>query len=219
MEITGIKLQTSSLTELTSLYRDLLELPTVTKSDGNIKIGIGRTELVFEQVSGADPFYHFAINIPSNKIVEARAWLSRRAELIWMDDYKSEVADFVDWNAKSVYFFDPAGNILELISRFDLDNKTGDPFSSRQFLSISEIGLVMKGDELDAGTDRLLKQYDLDYFTRQAPLAQFRAIGDNEGLFIVVPEKRNWYPTNIPCGIFPMEVRFRNHGKQYVLVA
>ena len=219
MEITGIKLQTSSLNELSGFYRDVLELVTETNSDGTIKIGIGRTTLVFEQVKGADPFYHFAINIPSNKIDEAKAWLSPRADLVWMDDYKSDIADFRNWNAKSVYFYDPAGNILELIARFDLDNKRDEPFSSAQFLGISEMGVVTKLDDLDNAANRLLKDYDLNYFVRQSPLPQFRAIGDNNGLFIMVPEKRNWYPTTKPCGIFPMKVQFINAGRKYELTA
>ena len=219
MEITGIKLQTALLKELTSFYRDVLELATENNSDGIITIGIGSTNLVFEQASNSDPFYHFAINIPSNKIEEAKAWLSQRVELMWMDDYKSDIADFRNWNAKSVYFYDPAGNILELIARFDLVNKTDEPFSPAQFLCISEIGLVTKLDDLDRAVDRLLKDYELNYFTRQPPLPQFKAIGDNNGLFIVVPEKRNWYPTPKPCGIFPMKVQFKNAGKKYELIA
>ncbi len=219
MEITAIKLQTSSLKELANFYHDVLELTTETNSDGNIKIGIGRTSLVFEQVNNADPFYHYAINIPSNKIDEAKAWLSPRAELIWIDDYKSDIADFRNWNAKSVYFYDPSGNILELIARFDLDNKMDEPFSSAQFLSISELGVVTKAGELDNAAKRILKAYDLDYFVRQLPLPQFKAVGDNEGLFIMVPENRNWYPTERPSGIFPINVQFMNGGKKYELTA
>ena len=151
------------------------------------------------------------------KLTEAKAWLSGRTELIWMEDYKSDIADFVNWHAKSVYFFDPAGNIVELIARFDLDNKTDDPFSSAQFLSVSEVGLVIKGDEFDKTIAGLLQQYQLSYFDKQPPLPQFRAIGDDEGLFIVVPEKRNWYPTTKASGIFPMEVMFENEGKEYTL--
>ena len=219
MEMTGINLQTSSLKKLVHFYSDVLELPIQIVGQSKITIGIGGTALVFEQVKGADPFYHFAINVPSNKIEEAKTWLNSRVDLIWMDDYKSDVADFRNWNAKSVYFYDPAGNILELIARFDLENKTDEPFSSAQFLCISEIGLVIKPDELDNATERLLKDYDLHYFARQPPLPQFRAIGDNNGLLIVVPEKRNWYPTTKPCGIFPMKVQFNSDGKKYELTA
>jgi hypothetical protein len=217
MEITRVILQTSSLKELITFYRNVLELSTELNNLNKMTVGIGNTELVFEQVSGADPFYHFAINIPSNKIEEAKAWLAQRTKLIWMEDYKSEVADFKNWHAKSVYFFDPAGNILELIARFDLDNKTDNPFSSVQFLSVSEVGLVVSEGEWDKTTNNLLQQYRLNYFDKQPPLPQFMAIGDDKGLFIVVPEKRNWYPTNKPCGIFPMEVQFMNDGKEFTL--
>lgn len=217
MEISRVILQTSALEELTAFYKTVMGLPVNSKYENETTISIGSTELVFKQASAADPLYHFAINIPANKIEEAKSWLSGRVELIWMDDYKSDIADFVNWHAKSVYFFDPAGNIVELIARFDLDNKTDEPFSSMQFLSISEMGLVFKTNEFDRSVNNLLQQYQLFYFAKQSPLPQFRAIGDDEGLFIVVPENRNWYPTTKSSGIFPMEVHFKNDGKEYIL--
>jgi len=219
MEITAITLQTSLLKDLANFYRDVLELPTEINGHGKITIRIGSTALVFEQVKNADPFYHFAINIPSNKIDEAKTWLSPRAGLIWMDDYKSDIADFRNWNARSVYFYDPAGNILELIARFDLKNATAEAFSSAQFLCISEMGVVAKPGDIDNDARRLLNEFDLNYFVRQPPLPQFKAIGDNDGLFIMVPEKRNWYPTKKQSGIFPMKVQFENNGKKYELTA
>lgn len=217
MEIKQLILQTSAIKKLTEFYSIVMELPVALRSDTGIMVRIGSTELVFQQVSTAGPFYHFAINIPANKIEEAKAWLSGRVDLIWIEDYKSDIADFVNWHAKSVYFFDPAGNILELIARFDLDNKTYESFSSTQFLSISEVGLVFKEDELNERTETLLQQYQLSYFGKQPPLPHFRAVGDDEGLFIIVPENRYWYPTDKSSGIFPMEVRFENGGSEWEL--
>jgi catechol 2,3-dioxygenase-like lactoylglutathione lyase family enzyme len=217
MQINRVVLQTSVLKELTAFYKTAMSLPVASKNENETTIRIGSTELVFKQVSAADPFYHVAIKIPANKIEEAKAWLSGRVELIWMDDYKSDIADFVNWHAKSVYFFDPAGNIIELIARFDLANKADGPFSSEQFLSISEMGLAVKGDEFDKSVNNLLEKYRLSYFAKQPPLPQFRAIGDDEGLFIVVPENRNWFPTDKASGIFPMEIQFENEGKEYKL--
>jgi len=140
--------------------------------------------------------------------------LKDRAELIWIEQYKSHIADFGNWHAKSVYFYDPAANIVELIARFDLDTKTELPFSSKQFLSVSETGLVFKEDELNKKTTDLLQQYDLAYFDKQPPLPQFRAIGDDEGLFVIVPEGRNWFPTSKPAGIFQMGIEFENDGRK-----
>ncbi len=62
---------------------------------------------------------------------------------MWIDDDKSFIADFIDWHARSVYFFDPAGNIVELIARDDLNDVADGAFSSRQFRNISETGLVL----------------------------------------------------------------------------
>jgi hypothetical protein len=216
MEVKQLILQTSAIKKLTEFYETVMELPVALSGETEVKIRIGSTELVFKPGT-SDPFYHFAINIPANKIEEAKAWLNGRVDLIWMEDYKNDISDFVNWHAKSVYFFDPAGNILELIARFDLDNKTYKTFSSAQFLSISEVGLVFKENELDKKADDLLEQYQLSYFDKQPPLPQFKAIGNDEGLFIIVPENRSWYPTDKPSGVFPMEVMFENKGRSWEL--
>lgn len=215
MEIKRVILKTSGLDQLTAFYQLLLELPVEQHNLTETTIRVGATSLLFQKTENTDPFYHFAINIPCNKITEARAWLQRKLELIWMDDYKSDVADFVNWHAKSVYFFDPAGNIVELIARFDLDNKTDQPFSPGQFLSISEVGIVFKAEELEKHTGALIKRYNLDYFDKQPPLPQFKAVGDDSGLFIIVPENRNWYPTRKASGIFPLSVEFDHKGQQH----
>jgi catechol-2,3-dioxygenase len=217
MQIGQVTLNTSMLKDLIAFYKGVMNLYTDVKNEEEIMIRIGSTELVFKQVSAADPFYHIAINIPANKIEEAKNWLLARVDLIWIDDYKSDIADFVNWHAKSVYFFDPAGNIVELIARFDLANATEEPFSAAQFLSISEVGLVIKANGFDESVTNLLEQYQLSYFAKQPPLPHFRAIGDDEGLFIVVPENRNWFPTEKVSGIFPMEIQFENQGEKYTL--
>jgi len=225
MQIKRLILQTSALEKLTDFYIKLMQLPVkksgvARQSPGvgghdqkEIAITIGSTELVFQQAKAADPFYHFAINIPANKIEEAKEWLKDRVKLIWMNDYKSDVADFVTWHAKSVYFYDPAGNILELIARFDLDNQTSEPFSSKQFLSVSEIGLVFPEKQFDKRIEKLIKQYGLSYFPKQPPLPQFRAVGDDEGLFIIVPENRHWFPTSKASGVFDIQIEGEANGK------
>lgn len=214
MQIKKIILETVYLQTLKEFYSSILELPANIHNE-ELRIGTGETELIFRAAKKGEPFYHFAINIPANKIEEAKTWLENKVQLLWMEDYQSDIADFVTWKAKSVYFFDPAGNILELIARFDLDNKSAGPFSSREFLSVSEIGLVFNEDEFDKRTAGLLSSYDLSWFSKQPPLPKFKAVGDDEGLFIVVPEHRNWYPTDKPAGIFPMTVEFEHDRKLY----
>ena len=135
MVIQRLILHTALVDELSVFYADVLALP-VTKKENGIRILIGKSELLFEVAAkGTSPLYHFAFTIPSNKIEEARTWLLNKVELIWMEDYKSDIAEFVNWHARSVYFFDPAGNIVELIARADLKNESHEPFQSNQILS------------------------------------------------------------------------------------
>jgi catechol-2,3-dioxygenase len=216
MKFHRVALHTNHLTALQAFYSSILELP-VKKDKHQLIIPLNSSELVLWQTNHLQPFYHFAINIPSNKIEEARNWLKTKVELLWMNDYKSDVADFKNWHAKSVYFFDPAGNIVELISRFDLDDAVDEKFSSKLFDCISEIGIVFNENEFDQQTGELMEKFGLNYFSKQPPLKQFRAIGDDEGLFIIVPENRNWYPTNKPAEIYPMQIEFEEDGKRFTL--
>lgn len=215
MQVKRIVLQTAYLKTLEEFYSSILDLPLQEINDTRISARIGSTELVFDETKDSEPFYHFAINIPANKIDEAKRWLNNKVNLLWIEDYKSDVADFVNWHAKSVYFYDPAGNILELIARFDLANNNSEPFSPKHLLSISEVGLVFNQEDFEKKTTELLENHSLVYFSKQVPLPQFRAIGNDEGLFIVVPEHRNWYPTDKPAKIFPLSVEFENEGKKY----
>lgn len=217
MLINQLVLHTSRLAELKHFYHDILGLSLVPGSNAEICIQAGSTELVFAQAGKGEPVYHFAFNIPSNRIAGARDWLKEKVELLWIEDYAGDIADFVNWHAKSVYFYDPAGNIVECIARFDLDNKSDGPFSAAHFLSVSEVGIVFPKDSFDSETAELLSRYELSYFSKQPPLPQFRAVGDDEGLFIIVPEHRNWYPTFTPSGIFPIQVRFSEKGKDLLL--
>lgn len=218
MLLQEIKLHTKHLSRLHTFYKEVLELPVIYPDEKSISITAGRSHLIFTETNAnLNPFYHFAFNLPSNKFEEAFQWLQNRTELLWLEDYKSYVADFVNWHARSVYFLDPAGNILELIARFDLNDPAGELFSSKQFLNISEIGLVFSDEVFDKNLNELLNKYQLPYFSKQPPLPHFRAIGDDEGLFIAVTENRNWFSTKMASDIFPIEVSFINNNNLYEL--
>ena len=218
MLLKEIRLLTKHLSALYTFYKEVLKLPVIYSGEKTISVMADQSHLIFTEAhDNGDPFYHFAFNIPPHKFEEAFQWLQNRAELLWLDDYKSYVADFVNWHAKSVYFLDPAGNILELIARFDLNYTADELFSSKQFRNISEIGLVFPDEVLDKSVNEILNKYQLPYFSKQPPLPHFRAIGDDEGLFIAVTENRNWFSTKMASGIFPVEVSFANNKNLYEL--
>ena len=211
MQFQEIRLQTRKVSTLYHFYKEISELSIPDFSDSHFTIHTRDTQLIFEEASNTvkNPLYHFAFNIPSNKIQETYEWLKERTDLLWIEDYKSHIADFRNWNAKSVYFLDPAGNIAEFIARDDLNDIVDESFSSKHVRSVSEIGLVFPEQTFKQSIEKLLNDYQLAYFAKQPPLESFCAIGDDEGLFIIVPENRSWYPCkDKPAGIFPMQITF-----------
>ena len=218
MLIRELILQTKHIDELYAFYKNVLQFEIIKTSSKTALIKAGKTRLIFEEASNPEsPFYHVAFNIPSNKIEEAFEWLKDKVQILWIEEYKSYIAEFTNWNARSVYFLDVAGNIIEFIARSDLHDAVAESFSSAHLRNISETGIVFEAERFDESVHNLMQQYQLEYFSKQPPLKHFRAIGNDEGLFIIVPEQRNWYPTNIACKIFPLSIVFENNEHSYRL--
>ena len=204
MRIAKVFLLAGDLAALSHFYATALELPVQEATNGTLALEVGRSQLVFEP--GAvdwDGFYHFAFDIPENQFGEAKTWLSQRVPLI-SDASGEDEFDFVAWNAHAMYFYDPAGNIVELIARHDLDNGSDRPFGGYSLLGISEIGLTT--DEV-AGTVSLLgSQLGVGVY-RGSQEETFTALGDDQGLLIVVKQGRTWFPdTGKQARLYPVAV-------------
>ena len=208
LQITELTLYTNNLSEIKNFYGCILSLKIISESEKEIIFKTGETRLIFlEDKNLENPVYHFAFNIPANKINEALEWTKSRTELLPVGD--SLIADFKNWNAKSIYFFDSVGNIVEFISRFDLDNAAEEKFNSSQILNISEMGII--NPDVASFRKKLADDYKIYDFVKSENDNTFSAMGDDNGLFIVVIPNRNWYPTKIPSKIFPFKVKFRNN--------
>jgi len=205
VEFLRLRLGARRPAELHEFYSHVLELPVKAEAGGAVSVRAGSTELLFvPHEGGENPFYHFAFNIPENKFEASMDWLKGRAELIPHPSTGRQIFDYPRWNAKSVYFYDPAGNILELIARHNLRNAAGGTFDSRDFLYASEIGMVVP--EVGAAIAQLKSKLGIaDYI---GVSERFAPIGNEHGLFIVVHKDRRWFD-RIPPGIFPAEVRMR----------
>ncbi len=207
MKIHSVKLETSALSPIADFYRSL-GLEVITAEAGKAHVRIGSSWLIFSENLAATGIYHFAFNIPCNHIREGMAWLER-ADIVLIANEKGEnKIDFSNWNAEATYFFDPAGNIVELIARRDLQNESEQSFGPESLLEISEIGIVT--DDVVAWNTRAAEQWEILPFEKQKPSADFSALGSDMGLFIVVPEGRKWFLTDIPAVKIPLEVSFEN---------
>jgi catechol-2,3-dioxygenase len=182
--------------ELTKFYHQSLGLAVRSESNNHIEFSAGTTSIRFvitEQPSNP-PFYHFAFNIPENKILSARNWQLKRSALIpsplHMTDpgFPADIRHFKNWNAHSVFFWDPAGNLLEFIARHDLNNAMAGEFSSKEILLVSEIALIV--NDVDLTANQLKSKFALSEYRQGSE--NFRAIGDENGLLLIMKKGRIW---------------------------
>jgi len=202
------------LEEMRKFYNDVMNLPLTSEDANSVTFQAGRTRMKFYADSnGSSPFYHFAFNIPENKLGKSIDWLSGRARLL-KDQRGNHVVHFKWLDAHSVYFYDPAGNILEFIAHHPLKNGRPGNFDVEDILYASEIGLVTDdvprlGSELD--TKLGLTNYASVH--HQPASDVFRPIGDPYGFFIVVKQKRTWLMTNDPARLHPVTAAI--HGRAH----
>lgn len=188
-----VELDTNADVEtLIEFYGRKMKLKVVESGRNTVKFKVGHSQLVFNKTSEEiAPFYHFAFNIPENKIKEAESWHSSISEFIeppnHLNDpeYKSSnIVHFRHWDAHSLFFFDPAGNVVEYIARHTLNNPSKKNFSPNDFQCISEIGLVVN-DVLNT-SENLVENMGIEQYYGSSK--NFSALGDENGLIILFKE-------------------------------
>jgi catechol-2,3-dioxygenase len=210
MRITRLELLSVDLQEQRDFYADVLELP-VNLIPSALEIKVGATDLVFKQAwSDFEGAYHFAFNIPENQFQGAKEWISSRVPLMRDSSGQHEFPS-KSWNSDSVYFLDPAGNVLEFIARHNLKNAANGSFGSEQILNVSEIGLP--SEDVVGFTNELSTKLGLSVFM-QEPNENFTPIGDDHGLLILPARDRIWKPdTGVPAKLLPVQVWGEAHGR------
>ncbi len=203
MNFLELRLGTQDLARQRTFYKEALGLKLLEDTE-RFTVQVGSTRLRFDAFESGAGTYHFAFNIPENKLTEAKAWLLKRVELLEQGGQNPFTSE--SWNAEQVYFLDADGNILEFIARHELQSASRDPFSSEHILNVSEIGYVVP--EVAKTLTRLaglgLKPY-------REPGQKFAAVGDAHGLLIVAQTGRPWFPTGglkteIRAGVAPLEL-------------
>ncbi len=209
--IAEIRMKSDRVEELRQFYEEALELPVKLDSD-KLTVEAGTTRLIFsatDHPADKEPFYHYAFNIPENKIEAARQWQKERTQLLRLG--KKEVIHFSGVNAHSVYFNDPAGNIVEYIARHDLKNSASGEFSAKDILYASEIGLVV--DDVGQTVREIKDSLGFEYFKGGYRSDSFTAVGDAHALLILVKRDRLWYPDKKQAAkVHPVQATIRGPG-------
>ncbi len=210
MEILSLELLSSDLEKTKSFYRDQLHMEVAVQNDNSVSFVAGNTELTFTEDKSNTPVYHFAFNIPPHQLDEALKTIDASIGVMEIGD-GNKIAEFTNWNARSFYFFDATGNILEFIARFDLEDQIHDAFNFNSILCISEIGIV--ANNVTKAAADLINRYRFTPYVKQPVLENFAAIGDHHGMIILSATGRNWYPTSIPARNFKTGIKIRENGK------
>ena len=203
MEFLELRLSTQGLARQRTFYAETLGLELLEATSQHFTVQVGSSLLRFNLSKGDVEPYHFAFNIPKNKLTEAKVWLLERVKLLEQEGQTRFSSE--SWNAEQVYFSDADGNILEFIARHELRNASREPFSSRHILNVSEIGYVVPNvTETIASLNRLgLTAY------RKAD-RKFAAVGDAQGLLIVAETGRPWFPTEVKASVAALELTLRS---------
>ena len=143
MKIQQIDLLVTNYEETVRFYQHTLDFPLLSRDTSEVVFQIGNSVLkLIKDVEARNYYYHFAFTIHSNMFSQAKSWLQERVTLS-TENGEDEVEFVGKYNAKSCYFGDPAGNIVEYIAR-EAIAPTSDAayFSPLNVVEISEIGLT-----------------------------------------------------------------------------
>ncbi|MFD6441335.1 VOC family protein [Peribacillus sp. NPDC060186] len=203
MLINKVSLIASNIAEMKKFYVELLNAKLLDESHHGFTIKAGDSELVFTETKhGREPFYHFAFNIPSNQFQEAKQWIKGRTTLN-TEDGDDEVY-FSHLNAHSLYFTDPAGNIVEFIARHSIAPESDVPFSMDSLLNIGEINLTTT--EINAIGQKLI---DFGIPPRDNGTLNPNGISfmGSNGVFILLSKPgRRWFFSDRAAEVHPLTI-------------
>jgi hypothetical protein len=201
-----------------AFYGKTLDLRILEEASDRFTVEAGETQLTFIDGNNPDPgtppFYHFAFNIPENKIRQALEWQQARTPILAIPEqrrasaYPPHVLDDRPSNAHSIFFNDPAGNLVEYIARHDLKNGDSAPFGWADLLYVSEIGLIV--DDVVGAAGKLADGARLTPF--KGGTGDVAALGDEYGLILLMKRGRRFDFASTPqpgAGVYRTGITLR----------
>ncbi|EEM16481.1 MULTISPECIES: VOC family protein [Bacillus] len=206
MLISRVTLYSNALEEMKDFYLNKLDFQLLHSSEMSFSIQVGESELEFRKNNlNSKPFYHFAFNIPSNQFSEAKEWAKKKVVLN-VEDGEDEVY-FSRSNAHSFYFMDPAGNIVEFISRHTTSPESNEPFSIDSILNMSEMNLTTD-EVLEVGNQ--LIEYGISVRDGEALSDGFHFMGENGVYLLLGPSGRRWFFSDLDAEVHPLMLEIDN---------
>ncbi|MNK86486.1 hypothetical protein D3C87_1063990 [compost metagenome] len=209
MNIIELELLSDDLSETKKFYKKVLGLDPFSSTKESIYFQVGFTKLIFRKSENVKPVYHFAIDLPGNRFFDTHNFIKQQVPILPIEP-GNDISNFTNWDAKSFYFNDNNANILEFITRYPNKAYYEPPFSSKCYISISEIGFV--SNNVPELADTLVTEFGLPIYHRQPRSENFTVLGDDEGLLILGTKGREWYPTQVKAQSFRARVLYIHKG-------
>lgn len=190
MRFDAVELSVPDLEAARAFYTGVLQLPELPAESG-LAFAAGHTRLALRRAPAAEqPRYHFAFSVPLARFDAARRLVAAHTPLITAGG--DEVIVHASWDAVAFYFRDPAGSVLECIAR--RREPADDPQAPQApgIGSVCEVGVVV--DDVPAMAATLRGALGVAPF-RGSEGETFTALGEEDGLLIVVQGGREWYPS------------------------
>lgn len=193
MKITKAKLFVHDIQEMLQFYCDQIGFALLERTEDYFTIAVGESRMTFEKVpSSIKKQYHFALNIPSNLFHQAKIWAKERVDLLHSEGQDEIFFEFL--KAYSCYFYDPEGNIIEFISRQEVNQKhLSSSFSVEHVLNIGEINLTT--DDIIT-VARKLNNFDIKSIENkeiQPDALNFLGNYEDGANILLGPSERLWY--------------------------
>lgn len=216
MRLLEIDLFTADIDGTAAFYAGRLHWPVLFRSSTLVRFQVGYSTLSFHlALASEQPFYHLAFAIPWALVEAGAEWVAARTPLLPFFATQNLV-DFPNWRARAFYFADNNGNILEGIGRATLPGPAATVFTAACFWGVNEVGLPMANVVESCAAWNA--KYDVPFFEHGPKRADFTALGDDEGLFVVAAIGRGWLPTFRPAEQHRLRVRFAQQGHLHTLV-
>jgi catechol 2,3-dioxygenase-like lactoylglutathione lyase family enzyme len=191
MKIYQLFLKCFNLAEMKQFYTKELEMELCSESEKHFVVLAGTTRLIFEQDKRV-PYYHVCFRTGTKYFDHVFQKLAEKSLLL--PDEEGNYS--MNWMGKQAYFFDPDGNILEILER---PFYWGETQPEDGWYDVGEIGMPVKAvPEMQ----EYLSPYVFDQQKEESETFAF--YGDQKGVFVIIKEGRNWYPTDLGATIHPI---------------
>ncbi|SMD35387.1 hypothetical protein SAMN04488029_2490 [Reichenbachiella faecimaris] len=189
-------------------YKEILGFTVSTNEASEIVIKAGATQFILSKQIIAPHLYHFAFLIPTGSLESAIEYIESRS--IDLLPFQGEKIIHFD-TGRSIYFFDPDGNIAEFIERPLLNYPTKKKFEIDDIICVNEIGLPVDQPLVVSG--ELMNKHGIQPINHKNWNDNFCWVGDHEGAVIVVKEGRHWLPTQISGVLNDFELHYTGFNK------